>query len=128
MFVEKRKYYRLQRKFELKVAKWSFPLKKQKWYEIYSVDIGAGGIRFEVPFAPEKGEILQFKLLIPGLRKHYPGFSKVFALDTEEFFGLGEVIWVQKINEKKFEVGLQFSNIFEDDWQALVDFLLKHKE
>lgn len=125
---EKRKYYRLQKEFKLFLARWNFPLKNQKWFEVKSIDIGEGGLRFKSPFKVELKEKLQFKLRVPRLNKFYSGFSKVFSLDIEnDFFGIGEVVWI-KDKEEVQEVGLKFINVFEDDLKALVNFLKQARE
>ena len=118
---ERRKFMRLPKNYRVEIRELAFPLNQQKWLALECVDISAGGLRLTTPRKFSSGQRLQVKIYIPGLNKFHPSFFKVFESDVgQSLEAVAEVAWVKEILPlAKYELGLRFVDVYEDDWRAL---------
>lgn len=118
---ERRKFMRLPKNYRVEIRELAFPLNQQKWLPLECVDISAGGLRLTTPRKFSSGQRLQVKIYIPGLNKFHPSFFKVFESDVgQSLEAVAEVAWVKEILPlAKYELGLRFVDVYEDDWRAL---------
>ncbi|SDB43501.1 PilZ domain-containing protein [Desulfonatronum thiosulfatophilum] len=124
---EKRAHERLAKPFEVKIKAFAFPLHAQRSYEVHSMDISEGGLLVHCSRRFEIGEKLQVTIFIPSLNKFHPGFFKVFESDTDQhLIAVAEVVRVESGGfGNDHALGLKFIDIYEDDWQALKNLILK---
>ncbi len=106
-----------------------FPLSSQKKTRVESADISEGGLRVSCNRRFSNNQKVQVKVFIPSLNKYHPGFFKVFESDTGQFLqAVAEVAWAREVVPLvKYELGLRFVDVYEDDWQALRKLILKFK-
>ena len=117
---ERRKFTRLPKNYKVEIRELTFPLNKD-WLPLKCVDISAGGLRLVTSCKFSPGQRLQVKIYIPGLNKFHPSFFKVFESDVgQSLEAVAEVAWVKEILPlAKYELGLRFVDVYEDDWRAL---------
>ncbi|GAB6061146.1 PilZ domain-containing protein [Desulfonatronum parangueonense] len=125
--LEKRAHDRLAKPFEVKIKAFAFPLRAQQSYEVHSVDISEGGLLVHCSRRFDIGEKLQVTIFIPSLNKFHPGFFKVFESDADQHLtAVAEVVRVESGGfGSDHLLGLKFLDIYEDDWQALKNLILK---
>ncbi|WP_457572581.1 PilZ domain-containing protein [Desulfovulcanus sp.] len=118
---ERRKFMRLPKNYRVEIRELTFPLNQQKWLLLECADISAGGLRISCPQRFSAGQKLQIKIYIPRLNKFHPSFFKVFESDVGQYLeAVAEVAWVKEILPfTRYELGLRFVDVYEDDWQAL---------
>lgn len=119
--LEKRKYRRLQNNIFISGNLRSTPSGE---FKAFTKDISAGGLMFETDRSIPQDEILDIELYQPvDCLK-----SVIFSISAKV-----KVIWAGKIKESSFEgenkykVGLQFSEIKEEDRQKIVKFVEENK-
>lgn len=122
---EKRKYPRVPKKASIQVQELTYPLSNDSDLQAMGKDISVGGVRFisETGFEPKT--IVNLRIDIAGWNAHKRPHSMIrdIASDTP-LSVIGEVAWCRPIaGSAEFEVGISFSNIYEDDYRALVRYL-----
>ena len=124
---EKRAHVRLNKPFEVKIRPFVFPLQRQPSSEVHSVDISEGGLLVHCAKRYAVGDKLQVTIFIPSLNKCHPGFFKVFESDVDQSLtAVAEVVRVQEVTPlRDYATGLKFLDIYEDDWKALENMILK---
>ena len=118
---EKRRHARLPKNYRVELCEFIFPITRQPRIEVSCVDIGVGGLAVECPRRFELKSKLQVKVFIPRLNKYHPGFFKVFESDVRQHLqAVAQVAWVvEKTAFSRYAMGLEFLDVYEDDWQAL---------
>ncbi len=122
---DKRKFSRISRNIDIEVSKLTFPFTDAVTKKGASVDIGGNGIRFTTaePFEPKT--IINLKINIIGWEGFKKPFSKLVDITSEAYLrAVGEVVWCNENAEKDgYELGVKFTNIYEDDYKALMRYL-----
>jgi len=108
------------------MRKLAFPLSGQRRIELDCVDISCGGMRIQSTARLEDGQKLQVEISIPRLNKFHPGYFKVFESATSQTLkAVAEVAWVRNLDSSvRYEAGIRFLDVDEDDWKALYRILL----
>jgi c-di-GMP-binding flagellar brake protein YcgR len=78
------------------------------------VNISASGIRFTIDKSVKVGEIMEIKLLLPT----YPPVAVL---------AYGEVKRVKPLNEKTYEIALQYINMGEEVREEIIRYTLSHQ-
>ena len=128
---ERRKFLRLPKDFRLDLSKFSFPLNAQKIYTAKCLNISAGGLLLELSQKFDPGEKVQVRIYVPRLNKFHPSYFKIFeSSNGQNFLAIAEVARIEeKIPREKYQIGIKFLDVYEDDWKALYQFLeseMKH--
>ncbi len=122
---ERREHSRLNKELKVDVRRFVYPLKSQRIIKTKCLNISPGGILLEVSEKFKKGEKLQLTLYVPGLNRHHPSFFKVFESSiNQSLLAVAEVVR-SELKGGTYQLGIKFLNIYEDDWQALYNFLMK---
>mgnify|MGYP003869276381 CR=1 FL=1 len=118
---------RLPKSYGVSLKKLAFPLSKQKELALECVDISCGGMRIQSPVRLEASQVLQVEVSIPRLNKYHPSYLKVFESDlSQSLQAVAEVAWVREVVAGvRYEAGIKFVNVDEDDWKALHGLLLR---
>lgn len=124
---EKRDHQRLRKPFQVEIREFAFPIRRQPTIEVHSADISGGGLLVHCSRKFSEGEKLQVTVYIPSLNKFHPGFFKVFESDVgQSLTAVAEVVRVQEVSPlRDYALGLKFLDIYEDDWKALENMILK---
>jgi len=127
--MDRREYVRLPKNYGVSLKKLAFPLSRQKEFTLECVDISCGGMRIQSPARLEAGQVLQVEVSIPRLNKYHPSYLKVFESDlSQSLQAVAEVAWVREIvSGMRYEAGIKFVNVDEDDWKALHGLLLRNQ-
>ncbi|MFO7817871.1 MAG: PilZ domain-containing protein [Thermodesulfobacteriota bacterium] len=124
--MERREFVRLPKNYRVSMRKLAFPLSGQKKIELDCVDISCGGMRVQSFARVEEDQKLHVEISIPRLNKFHPGYFKVFESATsQKLKAVAKVAWVRNLDfEARYEVGIKFLDVDEDDWKALYHVLL----
>lgn len=124
---ERRNYQRLSKQLKVDMRKFQYPLASQAWISTVCENISAGGIFIESSQKVNVDDQLQLRIYVPNLKKFYPSFFKVFESDTgQSILVVAQVIRVIDMPDKRtYGLAIQFVNVYEDDWQALHDLIIK---
>jgi len=122
---ERREYVRLPKDFRIELSKLSFPLNSQKVHNAKCINISAGGLLLETSRKFEAKEKVQVRIYTPGLNKFHPSYFKIFETSHgQNVLAIAEVARIEdKIPYEKYEIGLKFVDVYEDDWKALYNLL-----
>ncbi len=122
---DRREYKRLNKELKVEVRRFVFPVKSQRVIASRCLNISPGGILLEVsePFAV--GDKLQLTLYVPGLNRYHPSFFKVFESSVNQsLIAVAEVVRIERAFGT-YRMGVKFLNIYEDDWKALYNLLMR---
>ena len=124
---ERREHTRLPKSYRVELREFKFPISAQKSVALSCVDISSGGLAVDSPRKFVFDEMVQVKIYIPRLNKYHPGYFKVFESDVDQFLqAVAKVAWVKEIVPfSKYQLGLEFVDVYEDDWKALQSMISK---
>ncbi len=122
---DKRKFPRISRNIDIEVSKLTFPFTDAVTKKEASVDIGGNGIRFITAESYEPKTIINLKINIIGWEGFKKPFSKLVDITSDAYLrAVGEVVWCNESTENDgYELGIKFTNIYEDDYKALMRYL-----
>ena len=122
---ERREYSRLPKDFRIDLNKFAFPVNAQKVHSTKCINISAGGLLLESSQKFEPGDKVQVRIYTPRLNKFHPSYFKVFETSNgQNVLAIAEVARTEeKIPLQKYEVGVKFVDVYEDDWKALYNLL-----
>jgi len=122
---DRREFQRLNKELEVEVRKFVYPLKNQGIIKTRCLNISPGGLLLDIPRRLNVGDKVQLTLYVPGLNKYHPSFFKVFESSVNQsLVAVAEVVRVE-LKGGSYKVGIKFLNIYEDDWKALYNFLMR---
>ncbi len=121
---ERRKFARLPKNFRVELRELDFRAGREK-ISTRCVNVSAGGLLLEVSRAFDLEQKVQVKLFVPNLNKFHPSYFKVFESSTDQdLLAVAKVVRVkEKLPLQLYELGIEFLDIYEDDWQALYKML-----
>jgi c-di-GMP-binding flagellar brake protein YcgR len=124
---DKRAHDRLCKPFQVTIKPFAFPVQRQPGIDVHSADISAGGLRVHCNKRFSVGDTVQVTIFIPSLNKFHPGFFKCFESDTDQSLtAVAEVVHAEEIIPlSDYALGLKFLDVYEDDWQALRNLIVK---
>ncbi len=122
---DRREYKRLNKELKVEVRRFVFPIKSQRVIASRCLNISPGGILLEVHEPFSVGDKLQLTLYVPGLNKYHPSFFKVFESSVNQsLIAVAEVVRMERAFGT-YRLGIKFLNIYEDDWKALYNLLMR---
>lgn len=124
--INRRKFERIDKSYRVEISEFKFPLNRQPKQEVTSADISAGGLSVESSRRFEIGDMVQIKVYIPRLNKFHPGFLKVFESDIGQYVqAIAEVVWTERTPAGKYQLGIRFENMDEDNVTALKNLVTR---
>jgi len=127
---EKRKFYRLPKKTQVTCRKIDFDSESASPdIVVESRNISAKGLMLvsEAPF--DLDALLKVSITLPLMHKHKPGFFKPMLNPfIEPVTVIGKVVRIERLPDNRFEIGLVFEGIYEDDFVGLLKYIDKGKE
>ena len=105
---ERRKFHRAGQAFTLRYR--IIGELDASWYEVTTMNISAGGVRFRSPDVMEPESMLQLQVILPNVK--------------EPFVIHGRVVWTQLQASKVLEYGVEFENVTPTQ-QAHLDDLVQ---
>ncbi len=128
--INRREYLRVPKKFQVEIAQLAFPLTSQETITVESADISAGGLRIVCNKMFSCDDKVQVKVFIASFNKFHPGFFKALESDVGQYLqAVAKVAWVSNVSGvQRYEIGLEFLDVYEDDWRALRNLVLSQQE
>ncbi|WP_461833717.1 PilZ domain-containing protein [Desulfothermus sp.] len=122
---DRREFKRLNKELRVEVRKFVYPVKSQRVIKTRCLNISPGGILLDMPEKFNVGDKVQLTLYVPGLNRYHPSFFKVFESSlNQSLVAVAEVVRIE-LKGGSYKVGIKFLNIYEDDWKALYNLLMK---
>ncbi len=122
---DRREYQRLNKELKVEVRRFVFPIKSQRMISSRCLNISPGGLLLEISEPFSVGDKLQLTLYVPGLHRYHPSFFKVFESSVNQsLIAVAEVVRVER-GFGGYRVGVKFLNVYEDDWKALYNLLMR---
>lgn len=123
---ESRQFQRRLKEVTVEVSELKYPLEKEATEITNIKDISPTGICFSSAILFKPKTILTATIHLAGWQRHKKNLS--FMLDDtaigKPLTVIAEVVWSKKERKKKsYEIGLKFTDINDDDYQALKKFL-----
>lgn len=119
---ERRKFKRLPKSASLKVQRLSFEDQPSQQVTLYK-DLGGGGMLFESEVDYEKGTLLKIQAMVPGWGGYIRNFKRTEDNEKHALVTVAEVVRVEAMKEKGFEIAVHFVNIYENDHRALIEYV-----
>ncbi len=122
---ERREYVRMPKNIRVDLSKFVYPLNAQKTHTVECINISAGGLLIESPQKFEPQEKVQVRIYMSRLNKFHPSYFKVFeSSEGQNVLAIGEIARTEeKIPLQKYQLGIKFVDVYEDDWRALYQLL-----
>lgn len=121
---ERRQHARLPRSAGITCQPVTYPLGLAAETAVRMLDVSEGGVRLDTPEGFEPGSLLQVTLLLEGWHRHATG-----SLRRDEdgaarpLTALGRVMRCELTAEGRYEVGVQFLDIWDEHWRAMRRYL-----
>ena len=127
---ERRSFMRLPKDTKVEYHTLEYPLDHNNFEEANVKNIGGGGLLFETNHIIDIGKILKLDITLQGWHKFRPGFFKVHESSiSRPVTAIAEVVRIEEIiKEKRYEIGVKFVNVYEDDLKGLIEFMENNKE
>jgi hypothetical protein len=126
---EKREYYRLPYEFKVSFKPLEFPLGEHRKKSSKIKDVSGGGLLFESDDMYEIGTVLQLELEIEGWYRHRSSFFKSTKEKVSEpLTVIGEVIRVERFDDNTYDIGVKFTNVYDDDHNSLIKYINSKKK
>ncbi|NOY23783.1 MAG: PilZ domain-containing protein [Acidobacteria bacterium] len=119
---ERRKFKRLPKSASLKVQVLAYKEQDAQDVTLYK-DLGGGGMLFESKVPYQKGILLKIQAMVPGWGGYIRNFKRTEDNEKHALVTVAEVVRVEAMEEKGFEVGVHFVNIYENDHRALIEYI-----
>jgi hypothetical protein len=119
---------RVDRQASLLVTKLQYPMTNLEAKPATTKNLAENGLCFTADELYEPGTILQLSVHLHGWQ-HYLN-SIIAILDTgtvnKPLTAIAEVVWAQQLPEEdKYDIGVRFKDIYEDDLRAFKKYLEK---
>ncbi|MFP4397355.1 MAG: PilZ domain-containing protein [Desulfonatronovibrio sp.] len=114
----------------MEVQELAFPLNSQEKIVVESADISTGGLKVICNRLFAVGDKVRVKVYIPSFNKLHAGFLKAFESDLGQYLqAVAEVVWISEvIPHSRYETGMKFLDVYEDDWHALRKLILQQRQ
>lgn len=119
---EKRKFARIPKEVPINVKKLTYPLPEGPGERGAGKNIGENGICFSTQTSYEPKTLLSLEIKLAGWLHHKKNISSILDHSKAKapLTAIAEVIWLKKLSGSNgYEVGVQFVDIYEDDYKAL---------
>ncbi len=121
---ERRRHARIERRARITCQEITYPLGSAPELEAEMVDVSEGGVRLLLPRSFEPDTPLQVALELPGWHRHTDAFFKFDQLSVSgPLTAVGRVVRVAEPAGGRFDVGVEFLDIWEDHWRAMRAYL-----
>ncbi|MBI5014051.1 MAG: PilZ domain-containing protein [Deltaproteobacteria bacterium] len=121
---ERRRHARLLRSATITCQPVTYPLGRAAESQVRMLDVSEGGVRLDAPTPFDLGSLLQVALLLDGWNRHATGrLRRDDDAGTKPLTALGRVARCEPAEAGRYEVGVQFLDIWDEHWQAMRRYL-----
>ncbi|NOR52290.1 MAG: hypothetical protein GQ470_06680, partial [Gammaproteobacteria bacterium] len=114
---------RVPKEIQIEIKKIEYPVSNDSGEIGTTLDIAEHGICFTALTQYPSGQMLSLNMKINGWHRHRKGLKAILSNELSEadmLTVIAEVIWVKpSANNKGYDIGVKFTNIYEDDMAAL---------
>ena len=120
---DQRRFRRVSEQVSIDVNELTYPLPDNDGQPAEGRNIGEEGICFAIERSFAPGAVLSLKIRLVGWQRHKR--SVAVLIDDDQAAApltvVAEVVWCRQTHSApdRFEVGVKFLNIYEDDYRAL---------
>ena len=129
---EQRDFARIPNNIRIEIGKIIYPLPQSPEAEGLGKNISEGGVCFSSFSSYQPGTKLNLKMEIKGWKNYKKNFSMFFdGTANAPLSVIAEVVWCttvpagSKYEGSKYEIGVKFLDIYEDDYHAFLKYLEK---
>ena len=123
---EQRSFRRMPLEADVAFQELSFEKEAQSVQTRYK-DVSAGGLLLTSRHQCQLGTMLKLEIRVPGWGKHRKAtFESLESLHQDwqrPLVAIGKVVRIEALENGRFELGVQFLNVYPDDLQALMAFV-----
>ena len=123
---DKRQYLRIATDTVVKVSRLEYPTTSMPTETANTKDMSEKGICFTAPTLYQQGTLMNLKIELRGWQQYLHNVASIVdvALLTKPLTAIAEVRWSKKLpGGRKYEIGVCFKDIYEDDYQAFMKYL-----
>jgi len=123
---DRRSFPRIPKEVTIGVTKLEYPLPGGPGDKGTVRNIATHGICCKVPVSYETGTLLSLEIDLKGWQRHKRGVSSILneRATKEPLTAIGQVMWCSTlVDGAGFELGVRFTDIYEDDHAALMRYL-----
>ncbi|MEN8189177.1 MAG: PilZ domain-containing protein [Thermodesulfobacteriota bacterium] len=128
---DNRKFQRVPKKVTMTVKKLEYPVSGNSGEPAMTKNMANRGVCFNTAESYENGTLLNLEIDLRGWQHYLKNvFSIVDAATvTKPLTAIAEVAWSKKLGKGEgYEIGVRFTDIYEDDYQAFQRYLNKMVE
>ena len=127
---ESRSHKRILKDAKVEHRELFYPLEDREVKVTRMKNIGGGGLLIMMDQQCPAGTLLELEIELRDWARHHPGFFKQGVPDLDRRITvLAEVVWTgpaqpgEKGEEPRYNVGVKFTNIYEDDLKGLTGLI-----
>ena len=125
---DRRTHARLPKEARITCQEISYPLGSTPEVTVQMVDVSEGGVGIETPRAFDSGTVLQIALILDGWQRYTSGFGRYDeGLIPKPLTAVGRVVRCTPKGDGRYDVGVQFVDIWDDHWRAMRVYLEKER-
>lgn len=119
---------RLERQANLLVTRLQYPMTNLEAKPAVTKNLAENGLCFTAAELYEPGTVLQLVVDLRGWQHYLNNIKAIVDTGTpfRPLTAIAEVIWAQQLpEEKRYDIGVRFKDIYEDDLRAFKQYLNK---
>lgn len=125
---DQRDFPRLPKEVDVTLAKLEYPFSAEAEESGTLKNIAKGGIGLIAANAYEPGTRLSLKINLKGWRRYIKSVASIIddsagTVATTPLTAIAEVVWINSLPDKSYEIGVKFLDIYEDEYNALKKYL-----
>jgi hypothetical protein len=124
----RREHQRVDREASLMVTKLQYPMTNLEAKPAITKNLAENGLCFSTDELYEPGTILQLSVHLHGWQHYLNSIIAILDAGTasKPLTAIAEVVWTQHFeDEGKYDIGVRFKDIYEDDLRAFKKYLEK---
>ncbi len=124
----RREHPRVERQASLLVTKLQYPMTNLEAKPALTKNLAENGLCFTADEPYEPGTILQLAIHLQGWQHYLNSIIAILDAGTasKPLTAIAEVVWTQQLQgEDKYDIGVRFKDIYEDDLRAFKKYLEK---
>lgn len=119
---DRRKDERIGRDAEVFVRVLSFPLGSSDTVKVEMNDVSGGGVGLLSPEPVDVGASVEVSITLPGWFRHTSAVGR-FRDELKPLTAVGRVVRSEPVKGGGFELGVEFTDIWEEHWNAMRTYL-----
>lgn len=115
---ERRRHRRIGQDVEVTLKPISFPLDAAMAVVVEMSDVSEGGVGLLAPSPFAEGSSVEVSMKLPGWFRHTSAMTR-YREEDRPLMAVGRIIRCLPADDGKYDVGVEFTDIWEDHWRAM---------